>query len=160
MGCLFATKDDIEDFDSYCMQDHPLYLMINCAHPLAQQDYVRITDLKQLPLLSQGSQFSYHNFLVKKCHENGFEPRIIHQTYDLTAIINMVEHGKGASLILLMSSDMYRGNSCIRLLPFEETDMRWQAYIIKSKERVIPQHFKNYWELCKQISATDNNTRS
>lgn len=75
-------------------------LHINKKHPLANSDFVKITDLKELPLITFNSEFYVSNVTQNAFRKEGINPNIILETSQINTITRFIHENLAASLLI------------------------------------------------------------
>ncbi|WP_165422978.1 LysR family transcriptional regulator [Ktedonosporobacter rubrisoli] len=79
----------------------PMLLALHEDHPLAAEREVRLSELKQEHWIwfSRDANPHYHDYNLRQCQNVGLYPTIDHFTDQPYAMVSMVSHGLGASLV-------------------------------------------------------------
>ncbi len=102
--CDFAFVREISEtepeFDSMPFATDSLVAVLCSNHPLAAQDSVSITDLRNENFLLLPEDTLMHQLCMDLCQKAGFTPHINFTDYNGQNIINLVGKGVGCSLLM------------------------------------------------------------
>ena len=101
IGCCFLSDADRTGLVELEVFRSGVRAAVPTGWPLAQRDSVHLSDLAELPMILFHSPTApaYHEAIVKACREAGFEPRVMHESRQLSTTIAMVERGLGFSIV-------------------------------------------------------------
>ncbi|MGG0717418.1 LysR family transcriptional regulator [Robertmurraya massiliosenegalensis] len=85
------------DFDFYPVTDDELVVIVGNEHPLAKREKVSFSELVGEKFLLIKASKGLQNTLIQACHEAGFNPNIILESYHSETICGLVEGGMGIS---------------------------------------------------------------
>lgn len=113
---------DLEEYAPQNVVSEPFFIsqgrcVISKLHPLADQEIIRIEDLKDEPLIAISPEVSKGacQHVLELCSLHGFLPSQIHYANSVENLILMVESGLGYSVLDENSSIM--GSSAVRSIP-------------------------------------------
>lgn len=116
---------DIDEYSDQNVICQPFFIsrgrcVISKYHPLADQEIIRIEDLKEEPLIAISPKISRGacQHLLELCRMHGFSPTQIHYANSIENLILMVESGLGFSVLDENSSIM--GSSAVRSIPIND----------------------------------------
>ena len=134
-----------DEFDSRCIREGQLYLMVHKDNPLAVCKGASIDDLRGQAFVSRGDDYDLHRMIMERCHDAGFSPSIVYQsaaTFDLVAQVNS-NLGVGYSI---MPCVHYYNAPNVVCVPFCDPSMRWYLLELVSRSRRIEVHDDPYWD--------------
>ena len=133
---LIVTLDfDVEQekaFESRTIFEQAPAIAINKKHPLANQEALDMTQLKDedfVVISPEESPVGYDRF-IGQCQETGFTPRVVRQPRSLESLILCVEMGIGVALLDQHTRLAY--NDAVRTIPIPGKDMYVVAAYLKN----------------------------
>jgi DNA-binding transcriptional LysR family regulator len=96
----------------------PAVLAVHPTHPLAKRRSVRLSVLRDEPVVTLTRAGRLRTVLETLCHEAGFEPRIVAETSDLNVVVRLVAEGIGVALMPRSGS---AGATDVVAIPFHPT---------------------------------------
>jgi DNA-binding transcriptional LysR family regulator len=94
----------------------PMFIVLPTDHPLAHKRNLRIADLAGDPWIAGSYDCECNRLINRACAIEGFEPRIVFQTDDYTAMQGFVAAGVGVSLIAELGLTTIRDDIVVRNL--------------------------------------------
>ena len=94
----------------------PMFIVLPTDHPLAHERNLRIADLAGDPWIAGSHDCECNRLINRACAIAGFEPRIVFQTDDYTAMQGFVAAGVGVSLIAELGLTTIRDDIVVRNL--------------------------------------------
>jgi DNA-binding transcriptional LysR family regulator len=82
---------------------------------------LKITDLRDLPLVMFREGYDLRSTTVAACHAAGFEPSFAVEGGDMDAVLSFVEAGLGAAVVPVLA---LRGRPALRQIPFAAGKLR------------------------------------
>lgn len=86
------------DLDSLVVAREPAVLAVHPQHPLAGRASVRLTALRDLPVVTLTRASRLRGVLETACRQAGFAPNITAETSDLNVMLQLVAEGAGVAL--------------------------------------------------------------
>lgn len=121
-------------------------LVINKYHPLAKQDAVSISDLRQLSLSLPITRVSVRNTVMELCGAEGFVPDFIENDEPRSAFI-CAEMGLHAGIVNEISAQkLLKDTTDVSILPFHDPRMDWNVFLIRRNDRQQAPLVKDYEE--------------
>jgi DNA-binding transcriptional LysR family regulator len=105
-----------EDTTRLELLEDPMYLALPRAHPLAQQDALRLEDLAEEPWIQTSRTSPCARHVVRSCHAAGFEPNVSFESDDYQTVQGLVGVGVGVALIPELALSVVREDIVIRAL--------------------------------------------
>jgi DNA-binding transcriptional LysR family regulator len=94
----------------------PMFIVLPTDHPYAHKRNLRIADLADDPWIAGATNCECNRLINRACAIAGFEPRIVFQTDDYTAMQGFVAAGVGVSLIAELGLTSIREDIVVRNL--------------------------------------------
>ena len=115
--------------DTFC-------LVINKEHPLAKKDFIKITDLDNIPLVIKDihNQTSINQFA--EFQKKNTTPDIILETSDSHLIHSMAENNYALGMTLKFLADKIRSENIV-VRPFEKNCFTKTLYLVKNKNYIL-----------------------
>lgn len=85
-----------EVFESICLSKEPMIAVSNNLHWPQEQEYIKITDLINKPLIIDRR---FESGIVKACYQENFEPKIICRGDDVRSILLWATTGIGIAIV-------------------------------------------------------------
>lgn len=143
IAVIFSTTPDIEGFDCTCLRSGELYLVTHLNHPLAIKSSISVSDLKNIPFITQGSDFDIHNLIESQCQGKGFNLDVVCITPSTSDIISQVSANLGVSYSIV-STIHHQNTKNLAFIPFAEPRITWHMLrlSVKSNETSDREVFK------------------
>lgn len=93
------TIDEPTDINTMKLAEEDIYLAVPPSHHLASCRTVPFQNLKEEAFIRLISNYSQQESCNELCKRNGFEPKVICECTEFTAVINLVEAGLGVSFL-------------------------------------------------------------
>jgi DNA-binding transcriptional LysR family regulator len=136
---LIATDVDERLFDYEVMCEGRIYLAVNREHPLAGRETVTVTDLRDVPICSQGPGFDVYDVVAAEAQRRGFELNLVSILSDVYSCLPYVESGMCVTLVYAQTV-FPRFAPSVVCIPFEEPDFHWMYCSLAKKGMGDP-----YW---------------
>src|SRR4051812_19558707 len=94
----------------------PMFIAMPADHPYAHKRNLRLADLADDPWIAGTTDCECNRLINRACAVAGFEPRIVFQTDDYTAMQGFVAAGVGVSLIAELGLTSIRDDIAVRSL--------------------------------------------
>lgn len=134
---LFSIRNFTRDY---------LVAVLPSEHPLANQDFIHLSELRNENFLFLHQQSILHQISLNACREAGFEPNIVYSGKRAENIVDLVAKGMGISLLMSKPVAYLNTSSYIKLIPvspYIETEIA--IYTKKgAKLSVAAQHFLQF----------------
>jgi len=119
IGCCFLSDADRSGLEELEVFRSRVCAAVPADWPLAQGGPVHLSQLAEFPMILFHSPTApaYHETIVEACREAGFEPRVLHESRQLSTTFAMVERGLGFSIVSGAPDSYPRGG--VRLLPLQ-----------------------------------------
>jgi DNA-binding transcriptional LysR family regulator len=105
------AEDGIER--THLLED-PMYLALPPDHPLAHRRRVRLADLASEPWVAGAAACECNRLISHACATAGYQPRIVFETDDYSAMQGFVAAGVGVSLIAELGLTTVRDDIVVR----------------------------------------------
>jgi DNA-binding transcriptional LysR family regulator len=96
--------------------DDPIRVALPLGHELAEQDTVRLTELRGESWVQTSAATPYARYVVRSCHAAGFEPRVSFESDDFQTVQGLVAAGVGVALMPHLALSTVRDDIVIRPL--------------------------------------------
>jgi DNA-binding transcriptional LysR family regulator len=124
LALVFSSRDLVDDDVEYRhLIDDPMYLVLPATHPLAEKRHLRLADVSGDPWIAGPGDCECNRLINRSCAIAGFDPRIVFETGDYTAMQGFIAAGVGVSLIAELGLTMVRDDVVVRSLG-RETPVR------------------------------------
>ena len=97
VDCGFMSLPSRPEFEAIPLEKDELVAVLPADHPLAEKECIMIEDLLEDPfmMLDKGARSEFTNIFERR----GLKPNIRYTTWDDNAVLSMVEHGLGISIM-------------------------------------------------------------
>ena len=110
-SAIVDTSDGIERV--HLLED-PMYLALPPDHPLAHRRRLRLADLAGEPWVAGAADCECNRLISHACAAAGYQPRIVFETDDYSAMQGFVAAGVGVSLIAELGLTTIRDDIVVR----------------------------------------------
>lgn len=149
---LGVVLEPFED-EKYCKR--PVYvsevmLVVSKDHPLADKKVVSFSELREQKFLMMSPEFMYHDMVVNKCREAGFEPSVGFYSSQWELIFEMAANSQDVALIplaLLNQRDLSR----VALLQLKEPSFPWTLSLIYRRDKFITAPMRYFLDMCPEV---------
>jgi DNA-binding transcriptional LysR family regulator len=121
-----------EDFEWHEIRRDPLMTLVAADSPLAARRRIKITDLRDLPLILFESGFAQNRLIINACHRAGFEPVVAARSSQIDFIIELVAAGVGAAFLPRLL-DKRHTSPGVASLVLDEPDVDWRLALVWRK---------------------------
>lgn len=98
VGVVVLPVDE-DAFEVVPLVERELVLVVNHSHPLAKKKQVNFQDLRDESFILYSKGYSLHDRVREMCIQNGFEPRVAHESGQWLFISEMISANLGISLL-------------------------------------------------------------
>ncbi|MEQ6357501.1 LysR family transcriptional regulator [Lysinibacillus sp. M3] len=131
MGIVVIPTDE-RKFSVQSFVEDQFFVFINESHPLAQQEHIRLQDLKNETFIIFTEEFTLHDYVIKSCKSVGFTPIIGYKSSQWDLIVELVSSNLGVTL-LPYSIAAKQTNRNVKIVPLLNFDMPWRLGVITKK---------------------------
>ena len=140
---LCAGPVDPEKFDAVKLFSGENVLAVNYSNPLSKYDTVSIHELKGLPLALRKPTTRSTETLIRLSEEEGFELNVYAYVDDIMLAFYLAGQNNCAMVTNRTLVERMRQQK-LKIIPFEEPEMRWEIYMIKKKNAMLSHEAKLY----------------
>jgi DNA-binding transcriptional LysR family regulator len=109
-----AVVDADDGIERVHLLEDPMYLALPPDHPLAHRRRVRLADLAGEPWVAGAADCECNRLIAHACATAGYQPRIVFETDDYSAMQGFVAAGVGVSLIAELGLTTVRDDIVVR----------------------------------------------
>lgn len=132
--CSYPKERNLYNMFQYIKS--PLMVGININNPLSNRDIIRYNELKDENFILFQQDFSLYDFIIAKCIENNFQPKIICNSSQRDFIIEMVASELG--ITFLPEITCFKINRPdIKFIPLEEPQINLNLLVIWKANRYL-----------------------
>jgi DNA-binding transcriptional LysR family regulator len=121
-----------EDFEWHEIRRDPLMTLVAADSPLAARRRIKITDLRDIPLILFESGFAQNRLIINACHRAGFEPVVAARSSQIDFIIELVAAGVGVAFLPRLL-DKRHTSPGVASLVLDEPDVDWRLALVWRK---------------------------
>jgi DNA-binding transcriptional LysR family regulator len=96
---LGPGQEPPDSVEAVVVAREPAVIVVHPEHPLAGQGSVRLTVLRDEPVVTLTRASRLRTVLEAVCRQEGFTPRVVAETSDLTVMVQLVAEGVGVALM-------------------------------------------------------------
>ena len=116
LGFDSRVRAEVDGIARTHLVSDPMFIVLPTDHPFAHKRALRIADLADDAWIAGSSDCECNRLINRACAIAGFEPRIVFQTDDYTAMQGFVAAGVGVSLIAELGLTTIRDDIVVRNL--------------------------------------------
>ena len=109
-----AIVDTADGIERVHLLEDPMYLALPPDHPLAHRRRLRLADLAAEPWVAGAADCECNRLISHACATAGYQPRIVFETDDYSAMQGFVAAGVGVSLIAELGLTTIRDDIVVR----------------------------------------------
>ena len=135
----FVRLDDLPaEINSSLVYEDTFSLVLPEDHPIDDSNFQSIRQLSEEPYILFHSSYSptYHNQIISICQDQGFTPRIVHNSVHASTIYRLVENGLGISIVPSALKDGY--DMKVKFIELSQIKQRAQLLMVWSKKNRNP----------------------
>jgi len=146
---ISAGKSDEQHFTQKYLLSYATVLMVYEGHPLYNETEITFDMLKDEDIVILGKEFKIYHQFVEKCMENGFVPRIVVETAEMSFSHKLCKLKKGLAVSIdFMAADLQVES--VKAIPFADTDFSWEIYFLRNKHAMLSSSGKQFEEYIEQ----------
>jgi DNA-binding transcriptional LysR family regulator len=123
-------------------------LFASCKHSLANQQIVKVADLKKENFILFNQEFSLHELVIQQCEQAGFYPNIAYESSQWDLITELIDAQVGVTLFPQAIYSKMNQNS-IRTVSLESPPL-WELGIITKKDRYLSFAMRSLLQFLKE----------
>ena len=135
LGMVMLPIADINDFYSYSIIQDTIYILLSESNPLAQQESVNLSDLRQEPLIIYSNTATLHDQFIAACNVCGFMPNILYKSLMPNFTVQMVSLGLVSSIMPRPLIQRYIADGLVAR-PLNPV-LSWEIALICKKDRYL-----------------------
>ncbi len=108
-----------KNYDRLCLNKDSLAAVLPISHPLSDYSEVLLTQLAKEQFLMMPEHTFVHQMATNACKSKGFSPAVTYTSYSISNLLEIVEKGRGISLLMKTPAMRYKnqGVSVLDLIP-------------------------------------------
>lgn len=135
LGVVFLPMEH-DDLETIPLYNENLALAAPADHPVANEPFVTLDILKEVPSVLLPSTYFIRQLINEKCRSFEFAPKPVIEMTTIESIINMVSNGVGVT-ILSEAYLNYLDNKQIRIIPIQNPVLTTQIGIVYRKNKYL-----------------------
>lgn len=149
--CRMGMKED-GDLEVLELCRDELVAVLPQGHPLAQQNGILLTELKEEPLLFLSEQTGFHHLYASLCRGAGFVPNIAYTGNRPENIVDLVAQNMGVGLLMRRHTEFVAnpGVTWVGLSPRVES----RICLVRPKTGVLTAEGQMFWEFVQGSHST------
>ncbi|MED4852580.1 LysR family transcriptional regulator [Caldifermentibacillus hisashii] len=122
-----------EQFTILPFFENEFVVYVNAEHPLASRSAVTLPELKNEQFITFTAEFALHDFVIRACQSEGFQPQIAYKSSQWDLIFELIALNLG---ITILPKAIYakQTNKNVKIIPFETNQLMWQLGIVTLKD--------------------------
>ncbi|MBV9237589.1 MAG: LysR family transcriptional regulator [Xanthobacteraceae bacterium] len=113
-----------EEFDYQLVRREPLTALLCADHPLAARPKLRLSDVRDTPLILFETGFALNRIILDACRRAGFEPTVTVRSSQIDFIAELAGAGLGVAFLPRLIADQ-RTRTPIALIELDEPGTEW-----------------------------------
>lgn len=142
---FMRTPEGAGDIEIRPLFSEPFSLILAKSHPLSRDSKIRLKDLADEPFI--GFATTCGRSMIEKitqiCRQEGFTPRMVHESDHVNTVIRLVEKGLGYSIVPASIQASYKPDVVFRNLEEYQEEI----------ELCLAYHPENVTPLCRKLIA-------
>jgi DNA-binding transcriptional LysR family regulator len=132
IACTTGPVND-EKIEWFPLFSDDVMIMMRRSNPLAKLDTINFEDLKDEDFILPSPEFKWHNIIIDRCRDAGFEPNISYSIGDLHATYHIIVENGGIGFVHknLAGTLQDRGIAMAPLAPDEK--LYWRLGLAKKR---------------------------
>ncbi|MFP8967724.1 LysR family transcriptional regulator [Pokkaliibacter sp. CJK22405] len=114
------------------IRNDPMRVALPVAHPLAQQESIKLKDLAEVPLVIFEPGFLLNKVVLEACYTAGFTPKVVTQISQPDFGLALVAAGTGAMLLPGLIAERH-GTPGVRMIALEDNSFTWKLSLLWRK---------------------------
>ncbi|MBU8785517.1 MULTISPECIES: LysR family transcriptional regulator [Bacillus] len=131
---IVAQPLEHDDLETVPFLTQHLALAAPIDHPIAEQPFVTLDVLKEVPSILLPDTYVLRQLINDKCRTLGFEPRPVMEMTTMESITNMVAKGIGATILPKGYLDCI-GDQSIQTIPIQRPDLTTEIAVVYRKNK-------------------------
>lgn len=136
IGVVCSLPKEQDNFAMISFIEDPLMLIVNHEHPLASENQVDFSDLKNESFVLFREDFSLHDRIVERCIQSGFQPKILCESSQRDFMTEAVAANLGIALLPKKICDEL-DSTRIKAIAVGEPPLYLQLAVIWKKDKYL-----------------------
>lgn len=133
-----------------CVYTSEAVLATSWDHPLAHRQEVSLIELKDESFLFVSKEYMYHDQVLSRCREAGFNPQIVFQSSQWDILLEMAAEGNGVT-IMEKSLVARMGQERLCCVHLTQPEFPWTLSLIHKRDKPLSPDAKAFWDLCTPV---------
>lgn len=143
-----CINDNLEKFS---VVESETVAIVSRHHPLAGRGEISMSELKNENFVLISSDFMFHDLVLQKCYEAGFNPRVSFTSPHWEWLYSMVREDEGITILPYPLVAPYI-NDEVRVLRLKEPEFPWILSVIWNKNSILSSSMSLFLEICREES--------
>ncbi|MFM2484556.1 LysR family transcriptional regulator [Celerinatantimonas yamalensis] len=137
-----------DELDFLGMRCEPLWLILDKANPLINNENINLSQLKGLPFILFEKGFSLNRIIINACEKRGFYPKISARSAQIDFIVDLVAAKLGIAFLPDVLAQQY-AHKDIFINRLDENDLQWDIGLAWKKKVELSPAAKAWIQLAK-----------
>lgn len=143
-------------YHCYPWAESVIVAILPFSHPLAKRESIRLSELSKETFILFPEDTSMHQFIIKLCHDAGYEPQVHFTIHGNTNLVELVSAGLGVSLSTYNETRNPLFQQQAAILPIEPSARIYLNLYYQKKHKLSPPA-KAFFQYAKKIHQTRTN---
>ncbi len=139
-----------DEFDWQNVRKEPIDVLIPASHPLADQPFIPLKQLQDMPFILFDSAFALNPIILNACRSQGFKPSIAARSSQINFIIELVYAGLGIGFLPRLIAEQ-RVRDGVRHITLSEPDLSWDMAWVWRRGAYLPHAARAWLELAARF---------
>ncbi len=139
-----------DEFDWQNVRKEPIDVLIPASHPLADQPFIPLKQLQDMPFILFDSAFALNPIILNACRSQGFTPSIAARSSQINFIIELVYAGLGIGFLPRLIAEQ-RVRDGVRHITLTEPDLSWDMAWVWRRGAYLPHAARAWLELAARF---------
>lgn len=151
LGVVVAPVDE-DCFEVMPFIEQCLALVVHKSHRMSDRESVSVRELRDESYIVFPRGFAVRNHIMKACHREGFEPRIVYESSQWDLQAEMAAENLG---ITIMPEAICRkiANKDVRTITLRDPVIPWHLIIIWRKEKYLSFAMKQFMKIAQAAAS-------
>lgn len=145
---------DNEIYEKVDLLSRNIVVLVCYGHPLYNNEVITYEDLKNEPLIMEGSDFYLYSHFVNRCNENGIFPHFVAETSAISFSHRLCALKQGLTITVDYAAQVIHYDG-IRAIPLEDKWLAWKVELLYKKSARLSVAASKLWNYL--VSCLSNN---
>jgi DNA-binding transcriptional LysR family regulator len=152
LACTTGPMDDAM-IEWTPLFSNDVMIMMSKDNPLAKRGTLRFEDLKEETFILPPAEFKWHDIIIERCRETGFEPKISYSLGDLHATFHIVTENGGIGFVHKNLAETLQEGEIVLAPLLPDAKLYWRLGLARKKGEKLSNAARLLAEYISEISA-------